>query len=232
MLTVRPAAQRGHFDFGWLDTSHSFSFGNYQDPAHDQFRTLRVLNEDRVQPGQGFGSHGHRDMEILTWVLSGTLAHEDSAGNLGTLVPGDAQRMTAGTGIRHSEFNGSSKETVHFLQIWVLPERAGLKPAYDQKNFPLADRTNRYTLLASHDGRDGSLQWHQDVDLRTTVLEGGRALDLPLQPGRAAWVQVASGRVEVNGTALAAGDGAALTDEDRVALLALETAEVLVFDLA
>ena len=232
MITLRPADERGHFDFGWLDTRHSFSFGNYQDPHHDHFRSLRVLNEDRVQPGQGFGTHGHRDMEILTWVLSGALAHEDSHGNRGTLVPGDAQRMTAGTGIRHSEFNASATEMVHFLQIWVLPEREGLKPGYGQKHFPLAGRSGRFALIASRDGRQESLAWNQDVDLHAATLDTGAGLALPLRPGRAAWVQVARGALEVNRMRLAAGDGAALTEEADVTLRALEPSEVLVFDLA
>jgi len=230
MITLRPARERGHFDFGWLDTRHTFSFGNYQDPRHDSFRSLRVINEDRVRPAQGFGTHGHRDMEILTWVMSGALAHEDSAGNRGVLRPGDAQRMTAGRGIRHSEFNDSSTEPVHFLQIWVIPEREGLEPSYQQTHFP--DRTNRFALIASRDGRDGSLPWHQDVDLRAALLEDGTALELPLRPGRAAWVQVAAGTLEVNGVTLEAGDGAALTDEAVVTLKARGASEVLVFDLA
>lgn len=232
MLTLRPSNERGHFDFGWLDTRHTFSFGEYQDPRHDQFRSLRVLNEDRVRPGQGFGTHGHRDMEILTWVLEGALAHEDSTGNRGVLAPGDAQRMTAGSGIRHSEFNASSTEAVHFLQIWVIPERAGFKPGYEQKAFPAEERRNRFVLLASRGGRDGSLHWNQDVDLHAALLAPGRELALPLAPGRAAWVQVASGSVEVEGTRLDAGDGAALTESSEVKIKAREAAEVLVFDLA
>lgn len=232
MINLRPAKERGHFNFGWLDTWHTFSFGTYQDPLHESFRALRVINEDRVKAAQGFGTHGHRDMEILTWVLSGSLAHEDSSGNKGILVPGDAQRMTAGTGIRHSEFNASDKEKVHFLQIWVLPERAGLAPGYEQKPFPLENRLNRLALLASREGREGSIHWNQDVDLHACVLEEGMAAELALRPGRAAWVQVASGSVEVNGVELQAGDGAALNEEEEVALRAKERAEVLVFDLA
>ncbi|BDU72099.1 pirin family protein [Mesoterricola silvestris] len=233
MITLRPAKERGHFNFGWLDTSHSFSFGDYQDPAHEQFRALRVLNEDRVEPGQGFGTHGHRDMEILTWVLSGALAHEDSTGGRHALPPGTAQRMTAGRGIRHSEFNGSDTEPVHFLQIWVLPERAGLAPGYEEKAFPLEDRRSRLTLLASRGGREGSLHWNQDVDLWTAVLEPGTERSLALRPGRAAWVQVASGAVDLDGVALAAGDGAAVTGETGLRLLGGEAGgEVMVFDLA
>ena len=232
MITHRPAQARGHFNFGWLDTWHSFSFGDYQDPAHDQFRALRVLNEDRVEPGQGFGAHGHRDMEIVTWVLSGALAHQDSTGNQGILVPGDAQRMSAGSGIRHSEFNGSGTEPVHFLQIWLHPERAGLPPAYEQKAFPAAERHNRLALIASRGARSGSLHWNQDADLWTAQLDPEQTVELALRPGRAAWVQVAWGRIEVNGVALAAGDGAALTEEAAVTVRGIEPAEVLVFDLA
>jgi hypothetical protein len=232
MITLRPSRDRGHFDFGWLDTRHTFSFGEYQDPAHERFRTLRVINEDRVRPGQGFGTHGHRDMEILTWVLEGALAHEDSGGNRGTLTPGDAQRMTAGRGIRHSEFNASAEEGVHFLQIWVLPERGGLEPSYEQRRFPLEGRRNRFALIASATGREGSLAWNQDVDLHAATLEPGTGLALPLAPGRSAWVQVARGAVEVNGLRLEAGDGAALEEEPGLVLKGLEAAEVLVFDLA
>ena len=232
MITLRPASQRGHFDFGWLDTSHSFSFGQYQDPAHERFRTLRVLNEDRVQPGQGFGTHGHRDMEILTWVLTGSLAHKDSSGEQGTLAPGDAQWMSAGRGITHSEFNASATDLVHFLQIWILPERQGLAPAYAQRRFPDGERRNRLRLIASRDGAEGSLQWHQDARLYATLLDDGAAVALALAPGRGAWVQVASGSVDLNGTRLGAGDGAAVEGQAALGIKALEAAEVLVFDLA
>lgn len=232
MIILRPSNERGHFDFGWLDTHHSFSFGNYQDPAHEQFRALRVLNEDRVEPGQGFGAHGHRDMEILTWVLSGSLAHEDSTGGRHALPPGTAQRMTAGRGIRHSEFNGSDTEPVHFLQIWVLPERAGLAPGYEEKAFPAEARLNRFALLASRGGREGSLHWNQDVDLWTAVLEPGASLELALRPGRAAWVQVAGGSLDLDGVGMAAGDGAGVTEAPGLRLTGKERAEVLVFDLA
>jgi redox-sensitive bicupin YhaK (pirin superfamily) len=232
MITIRNSDERGHFDFGWLDTRHSFSFGDYQDPAHDRFHALRVLNEDRVQPGRGFGTHGHRDMEIFTWVLSGTLAHKDSSGRSGLLGPGDAQRMSAGTGIAHSEFNGSQTEPVHFLQIWLLPEQVGLKPDYEQKAFPPAERRNQLRLLASRGGRDGSVHWSQDAALYGALLDAGAGVERPLGPGRAAWVQVASGSVEVNGHRLGAGDGAALEGESLLRLRAVDSAEVLVFDLA
>jgi len=232
MISKRPSAQRGHFDFGWLDTRHSFSFGEYHDPAHNAFRSLRVLNEDRVEAGQGFGTHGHRDMEIFTWILEGALAHKDNRGNAGTLVPGDAQRMTAGTGITHSESNASASEEVHFLQIWVLPERAGLAPGYEQVHFPAADRRNQLRLVASRGGEGGSVHWNQNAYLYATLLDPGVTVAHALAPGRAGWVQVASGTVTVNGVALEAGDGAGLEAEARMELVAGSTAEVLVFDLA
>jgi redox-sensitive bicupin YhaK (pirin superfamily) len=232
MITIRPALDRGHFDFGWLNTYHTFSFGEYQDPAHQQFHALRVINEDWVQPGQGFGTHGHRDMEILTWVLSGALAHKDNSPREGTVAPGDAQRMTAGRGITHSEFNASATEPVHLLQIWLLPERAGLTPDYEQRHFPASERHNQLKLIASRGGQDGSVHWNVDARLHATLLDADATVALPLAPGRAAWVQVGSGTVEVNGHALVAGDGAAVAGEDVVALRALEAAEVLVFDLA
>ncbi|BDU76169.1 pirin family protein [Mesoterricola sediminis] len=232
MITLRPSNERGHFDFGWLDTRHSFAFGQYQDPAHLSFHALRVLNEDVVQPGQGFGTHGHRDMEILTWVLEGALAHRDSTGNEGVLRPGDAQRMSAGSGIRHSEYNASASERVHFLQIWLFPEREGLTPGYEQRAFPEEGRRNRWALLASPDGAEGSLAWRTDARLHVADLEAGRQVALDLAPGRAAWVQVARGRVEVNGVGLGAGDGAALEGESSVRIHAATGAEVLLFDLA
>lgn len=232
MLTLRKAQDRGHADHGWLDTWHSFSFAGYQDPAHDQFRALRVLNEDRVRPGTGFGAHGHRDMEIFTWVLEGALAHEDSTGQRGVLRPGEAQLMTAGRGIRHSEFNASTEAGVHFLQIWVLPERLGLEPSYAQKTFPAEARSGRLALLASRGGRDGSLAWNQDVDLHTALLSPGQRVVLPLRPGRAAWVQVARGALEVGDLRVEAGDGVAAEGLPELAMTALEGSEVLVFDLA
>jgi len=233
MITVRPSDARGHFDFGWLDTRHSFSFGSYYDAAHDQFGTLRVLNEDRVQPGQGFGTHGHRDMEILTWILSGALEHQDSMGNHGVIRPGEAQRMSAGTGIRHSEFNASSEEPVHFLQIWVLPEQQNLKPGYEQKQFSEAERRNRLRLIASPDGHDGSVSWHQDARLYDGLLAAGAAVKLELSPRHSAWVQVATGSIRLNqGCELVAGDGAAISEESLLNLEAIEGSEVLVFDLA
>jgi redox-sensitive bicupin YhaK (pirin superfamily) len=232
MLNLRPDEARGHFDHGWLDTRHTFSFADYHDPRHMGFRQLRVINEDRVKPGRGFGTHAHHDMEIVTYVLEGALQHKDSMGNGSIIRPGDVQRMTAGTGVTHSEYNPSQTEPVHFLQIWVLPERAGLEPGYEQRSFPAAERRKRLRVVASHDGRDGSVTIHQDADVLATLLDAGDEVSHALQPGRHAWVQVARGSVAVNGTPLAAGDGAALSDEARVTLRADEPSEVLVFDLA
>lgn len=227
MITVRRANDRGHFNHGWLDTSHTFSFADYYDPKFMGFRTLRVINEDRVQAGEGFGTHGHRDMEIVTYVLEGALAHRDSTGGGGVLRPGEVQRMSAGTGVRHSEMNGSDGEPVHFLQIWLLPERGGIAPGYEQKAFP--DRQDRLRLVASRDARDGSLTIHQDVDLYAAQLDG-TSVTHTFKPGRAGWVQVARGSVTVNGVQLAAGDGAAIEGEDGVTLEG--QGEVLLFDLA
>jgi len=247
MITLRKAEARGRFDFGWLDTRHTFSFGEYMDPAHMGFRTLRVLNEDRVQPGQGFGTHGHRDMEILSYVLAGELHHKDNQGNIGVLKPGWVQRMSAGTGIMHSEFNGSKKEPVHFLQIWILPAKKGIAPRYEDRDFPREGRMNQLRLIASRHGEDGSLTLEQDMRAYATVLEPGKEVELKLAPGRAAWVQLARGELAVghgfsadkNGmecagewTSLGAGDGAALEGETRLVLRGETAAEALVFDLA
>lgn len=232
MIRIRPSHARGHFDFGWLDTRHSFSFGEYFDPEHHQFRSLRVINEDWIQPGQGFGTHPHRDMEILTWVLEGGVEHKDSLGSGDVIRPGDLQRMSAGTGILHSEFNASQTEPVHLLQIWLLPEAKGLAPRYSQTHFPLADRLNRLRLIASRDGREGSLDIHQDAEIWVVNLEAGQETTHPLAVGRHAWVQVAKGVVTVNGHSLSQGDGAAISDELGVSLKAVEGAEVLLFDLA
>ncbi|MBS2027873.1 MAG: pirin family protein [Deltaproteobacteria bacterium] len=233
MITLRPSAARAHFDHGWLDTRHTFSFADYYDPAHMGFRDLRVINEDRVEAGQGFGTHGHRDMEIISYVLEGELAHRDSTGGGGTLRPGDVQRMSAGSGVQHSEFNGSREKPVHFLQIWLLPGKKGIAPSYDQKNFPEAERLGVLRPVASPDGRDGSLAIHQDVVVRAGLLEPGQSVALDLAPGRHAWVQLARGSVTVNGQALQAGDGAAISDETRLELKATgdARAELLVFDL-
>ncbi len=232
MITQRPAATRGHFDFGWLDTCHTFSFGDYHDPAHLQFRALRVLNEDRVQPGQGFGTHGHRDMEILTWVLAGALEHQDSLGTQGVIRPGEAQVMSAGTGIRHSEFNASDEEPVHFLQIWLLPERAGLTPRYEQVAFAEADFQNRLRLIASPDGAEGSVKVFQDVRVQVARLEAGREVEAQLSPTRFGFLQVARGQVLLNGQTLQAGDSARIEGEPRLTLSAEIASEVLLFDLA
>jgi quercetin 2,3-dioxygenase len=232
MITLRPAAERGQADHGWLDSRHSFSFADYHDPRHMGFGALRVINEDRVAPGAGFGTHAHRDMEIVSYVLDGALEHKDSIGTGSVIRPGEVQRMSAGTGIRHSEYNASKTALVHFLQIWLLPERAGLAPGYEQKAFPAAGRTNRLRLVGSRDGRDGSVTIHQDVDLYAALLEPGGTARLALRPGRRAWVQVARGAVRVNGRTLAAGDGAAIEDEAAVELASDAGGEVLVFDLA
>jgi redox-sensitive bicupin YhaK (pirin superfamily) len=215
-----------------LDSAHTFSFGDYWDPQHMGFRSLRVINEDHVAPGTGFGTHPHRDMEILTWVLSGALEHRDSLGTGSVIGPGEIQRMTAGTGILHSEYNPSADERVHLLQIWLLPERRGLTPGYDQRTFPAAGRRGRLQLLAARDGRDGAVSIHQDADLFATELAAGQSVTHALQPGRSAWVQVTRGAVNLNGKALRAGDGAAVRDEPEVRLASEGEAAVLLFDLA
>ncbi len=232
MITVRRAADRGQIDHGWLDTRHTFSFAGYHDPAQMGFSVLRVINEDRVQPGEGFGTHGHRDMEIISWVLAGELAHEDSTGGGGVLRPGEVQRMSAGRGVTHSEFNGSRERPVHFLQIWILPDRAGHAPSYEQKAVPEEARRGKLALVASPDGADGSTTIHQDARVWATLLGGAERVRQPLAPGRHGWVQVARGRIAVNGSVLSAGDGAALADEAEIELAAQgEPAEALVFDL-
>jgi quercetin 2,3-dioxygenase len=232
MITVRRAEERGQAHFGWLDSRHTFSFGHYHDPAHMGFGALRVINEDRVQPAGGFATHGHSDMEIVSYVLDGALAHKDSLGNGSVIRPGDVQRMSAGTGIRHSEFNHSKTTPVHFLQIWFLPERQGLTPGYEQKHFAPEEKRNRLRLVAARDGRDGAVTVHQDVDLYAGTLATGAKVSHALKPGRRAWVQVAKGGVTLNGQLLRQGDGAAVTGVATLALEALDDAEVLVFDLA
>ena len=233
MIRIRPAAERGHFDHGWLDTRHTFSFGDYHDDRHMGFRALRVINEDRVRPGQGFGTHGHRDMEIVTYVLDGALAHEDSMGNGSVIAPGDIQYMSAGTGVRHSEFNASSTEPVHFYQIWILPNVAGAEPRYAQKSFDSASRTGRWRLVASGSGADGSIALRQDVNLYASVLGKGEKLPLELPEGRHLWVQALRGSVSVGGRELSAGDGLAASGERKFSFAAGDQgAELLAFDLA
>ena len=232
MIQVRPASDRGRTEWGWLDSRHTFSFGEYHDPAHMGFRSLRVINDDRVKPGAGFGTHGHRDMEILSYVLEGALAHKDSSGGGGVIRPGEIQFMRAGTGVTHSEYNDSKTAPVHFLQVWIVPDSRGLKPAYGQRAFDRDAARRSLVLLASRDGREGSLQVSQDVDLWVTLLEAGERRSLTLRPGRHAWVHVARGSAAVNGTALQEGDGAAVTGEDALTLTGQDQAEVLVFDLA
>ncbi|HEU4951092.1 MAG TPA: pirin family protein [Holophagaceae bacterium] len=231
MRVLRPAAARGHFDFGWLDTHHSFAFGEYFDPEHLQFSDLRVLNEDRVKPGKGFGTHGHRDMEILTWVLEGALEHQDSLGSRGVIRPLQAQVMSAGTGIRHSEFNASETEPVHFLQIWILPEAQGLAPRYGQVDFRPEEFAGRWRLIASRDGADGSAVIHQDVRIHAARLAKDIALPRELDPARRYWLQVAKGAVQADGQALAAGDGLAISSETALTLVADSEVDVLLFDL-
>ncbi len=234
MLTIRHADARGHADHGWLDSHHTFSFADYHDRAHMGFRALRVINEDRVAAGGGFPTHGHRDMEILSYVLAGALGHKDSLGTGSVIKPGDVQRMTAGTGVMHSEMNASRTEPVHFLQIWLLPEARGLAPGYEQKTFAEAEKRGALRLVASRDGRDGSLTIHQDVRLYAGLFDGDEQATLALAPGRHAWIQVARGRLTVDGRALGAGDGAAISEAAAVTLAGIAggQAEVLVFDLA
>lgn len=231
MFTIRRAKERGHANHGWLDSHHTFSFANYYDPRFMGFRALRVINEDRVAPRQGFGTHGHRDMEIVTWVLSGQIEHRDSLGTVGILRPGEMQRMSAGTGVTHSEMNPTDEE-LHFLQIWILPEKQGLRPSYEQKMFPEGERQGRFRLLVSPDGADASLEIHQDVRLYGTLLGPGESAVQPLAPGRHGWLQLARGRAKLGDLELEAGDGVAITDESEVRLTAVEAAEALLFDLA
>jgi redox-sensitive bicupin YhaK (pirin superfamily) len=232
MIVARPAAERGHFDHGWLDTRHTFSFAGYHDPAHMGFRALRVINEDRVAAGRGFGAHSHQDMEIVTYVLEGALEHADSMGNRSVIVPGDVQRMSAGTGITHSEFNPDPDRPVHFLQIWILPSRRGLPPGYEQKAIPPEEERGALRLIAARDGREGAVTIHQDVDLHACRLEPGQRVKAALASGRHAWLQVVAGRVQANGTALGPGDGAAVSGEPTLEIAALEPAHFLLFDLA
>ncbi|MFI5184112.1 MAG: pirin family protein [Vicinamibacteria bacterium] len=232
MIERRKAEERGRTDWGWLDSRHTFSFGEYFDPNNVGFRSLRVLNDDRVNAGAGFGTHGHRDMEILSYVLEGALEHKDSTGGGGVIRPGEIQFMRAGTGVTHSEYNASKMELVHFLQIWIIPDARGLKPAYDQRTFDASAAREGFALLASKDGRDDSIQVHQDVDLFVARLAAGAARARPLAQGRHAWVHVARGKATVNRLEVREGDGLAMTDEKEVRLAGQDDAEVLVFDLA
>jgi redox-sensitive bicupin YhaK (pirin superfamily) len=231
MIAIRPALERGHGQHGWLETHHTFSFNDYHDPGHMSFRVLRVINQDRVEPGQGFGMHGHRDMEILTYVLDGALAHKDSLGNGAVLRPGEFQVMTAGTGIRHSEFNPSDSEPVHLYQIWLLPDRQGLPPSYDQRAFPEAERRGKLRLVVSPHGRDGSLRIHQDAEVLLASLAAGERVTHELASGRHAWLQVLRGSAQLNGVPLATSDGAAVSDESTLSVLGTEPCEVMLFDL-
>jgi len=231
MITIRKGNDRGHFDHGWLNTYHTFSFADFHDPAFMGFRSLRVINEDRVSPAVGFGTHGHRDMEIVSYVLEGELEHHDNMGNGSIIKPGDVQRMSAGTGVMHSEKNPSPDEPVHFYQIWILPDRRGITPSYEQKTFTEADRSGRLRLVASPDGRDGSVTIHQDVAVYSVILDGSNMpVTYALQPDRHVWLQVARGEVELNGQKLMAGDGAAISDELQLTITG-ERGEVLLFDL-
>ncbi len=232
MLSIRRSDDRGRGDHGWLRSRHTFSFANYYDPRHTGFRDLLVINEDRVAPGSGFPTHGHRDMEILSYVLSGALEHADSMGTGSVIRPGDVQVMSAGTGVRHSEYNHSDTDPVHFLQIWILPKRRGLKPRYEQREFKDEDKRDQLRLVASEDGREGSVTVHQDVDIYASLLSPGATVSHPRRSGRHLWLHVARGRVEVAGRTLEAGDAIATDDADALTITGQEDAELLLFDLA
>jgi redox-sensitive bicupin YhaK (pirin superfamily) len=231
MITTRLAEQRGTANFGWLDSRHSFSFGDYYDPRHMGFGSLRVINEDRVQPGAGFPTHGHNDMEIISYVVDGGLAHKDSTGTGSVIRPGDVQRMSAGTGIRHSEYNASATEPVHFLQIWILPARKGRAPSYEEKRFSAEEKRGRLRLIGSRDGRDGSITIDQDVDLYASLLDEGETVVHATGPKRKIWLQVVRGTLEVNGTQTYPGDGIALEGEMEIRIRATSEAEFLLFDM-
>jgi len=232
MISLRKASDRGHARHGWLESFHTFSFADYYDTKQMGFRSLRVVNEDRVQPGEGFGKHSHRDMEIISYVVEGALEHADSIGHGSVIRPGDVQLMRAGTGVTHSEYNPSKRELVHFLQIWILPERDGLEPAYEQRHFPREERVGRLRLVVSPDGRDGSVRIAQNARLFASLLDAGQEVVHELEPDRGAWLQVVRGEVSESGQRLSAGDGAALEDVPRLALRAETSAELLLFDLA
>ena len=231
MITIRSAQSRGVANFGWLDSRHTFSFGNYYDPNYMGFADLRVINEDKVAPGQGFGTHAHRDMEIISYVLEGALEHKDSIGTGSVIRPGDVQRMSAGTGIRHSEFNASQTEPVHFLQIWILPEQEGITPSYEQKTFALEEKRGRLRLVGSCDGREGSITIHQNVNFYAASLQNGETVNHSLAEGRVAWLQVVRGAVQLNEQMLTAGDGATVEELQLTLQGASDDAEVLLFDM-
>ena len=232
MITIRKAQDRGAANHGWLDTKHSFSFANYYDPAHMGFGPLRVINEDRVIPGGGFPTHGHEDMEIISYVINGALEHSDSMGNGSVIRPGDIQRMTAGTGVRHSEYNGSEDTPVHFLQIWILPEKEGLNPGYEQATFGTDEKFGKLRLVASRDGREGSLILHQSVDLYASLLSAGDSLKHTLKGKTPAWIQIIKGSLSINGVLLSAGDGAGIVEEAEICIAATDDAEFLLFDFS
>lgn len=232
MITIRKAEDRGHANHGWLDSYHTFSFANYYDPSYMGFRSLRVINEDRVSAGAGFGTHGHRDMEIITYVLEGELEHKDSIGTGSVIKPGEVQRMSAGTGIMHSEFNHSKTDSVHLLQIWLLPEKQGLPASYEQHDFSPAKTPGKLHLVAAKDGREGALTVHQDADLYAAVLEPNQSVSYTLKPQRHAWIQVARGAISLNGLLLEKGDGVAISEETEIVIEATTDAEFLLFDLA
>lgn len=231
MITIRRSTERGSSKFDWLDSRHTFSFGDYYDPKHMGFSDLRVINEDRVDPGTGFPTHSHRDMEIITYVLEGALAHKDSTGTSSVIRAGDVQRMSAGTGISHSEYNPSQTEPVHFLQIWIIPKETGLRPGYEQRSFDLHQKRGSWVLVAAPDARDGSVKIHQDVELYLAAVSNGQELSYRLKPGRQAWLQVTRGAAALDGTMLAAGDGAAVTKQDLLQIESSDESEILLFDL-
>ncbi len=232
MITVRKSQDRGIGRHGWLTTRHTFSFANYYDPAHMGFRSLRVINEDTVEPGRGFGEHRHENMEIVSVVMQGALAHRDSTGGEGVLRRGEVQRMSAGTGVVHSELNASDSEPVHFFQIWILPAVEDIEPGYEQKLFPEEERVDRLRVVVAPKREEGALDIHQDAKVYSAILDAATDVEHPLAPGRGAWIQVARGSVDVNGTALTAGDGAAIENEPSLTITASEPAEILLFDLA
>ena len=233
MINIRPGNERGNANFGWLHSQHTFSFGNYYDPKHMGFANLRVINEDRVQPSKGFGTHSHRNMEIISYVLEGQLEHKDNIGNGSVIRPGDLQRMSAGTGISHSEFNASKTDEVHFLQIWILPNKKGIPPSYEQKHFPPAENQGKLRLIGSEDGRENSVKIHQDVNLYVGTLNQDDQVEYAIGDHRSVWLQVVRGALDINGQILSAGDGAAISQENQIAIAGtIDNTEVLLFDMA